>query len=200
MPDQSGRTASRELALPAPSSHKPIEGLFKMAKSTHPESGNGHDVSFPAIYIPVSTETRGHFQRLPEPFWYESVSESFGADAARIMLDAWRGHCLRVAQAAAKAKGVADSLEAEREAANKALSALANGTFEGSVERNPNNAFEVWIKDEIARKFGPSKATDANAAATLAAKGDSLVERASFVPRKKTAKSGEPGESEALDI
>jgi hypothetical protein len=171
-----------------------------MAKSTHTGTGNGHDVSFPALYIPVSTETRGHFQQLPEPFWYGSVSESFGTDAARIMLEAWRSHCLRVAQAAAKAKGVGDSLEAERGAAGKALMALADGTFEGQVERNPNNAFESWIKDEIAKKFGPSKATDANARATLVAKGNELVERASFVPRKKTAKSGETGESEALDI
>jgi hypothetical protein len=186
-----------------------------MARSTHtgtgnaPDTGTGNepdtgsdnapDVNFPVLYIPISTETRGHFQQLPEPFWYDSVSESFGTDAARIMLDAWRGHCLRVAQAAAKAKGVGDSLEAEREAASKALAELADGTFEGS-ERNPNNAIETWVKEEIARKFGSDKATDANARATLVAKGNELVERASFVPRKKTAKSGEKGESEALDI
>lgn len=156
--------------------------------------------SQPAVYIPVATDKRGHFQRLPEFAVLAVIAENFGAKTAEIWFDAMRQFALRVAQAAAKGKTVADSLTAEQAASAAALTKLANGSYEGR-DTNPNNAFESWIESRIREKAGADKATRKNVLATMAAHGDELAAIASYVPSKRAAKAAEDTSSgEALDL
>jgi hypothetical protein len=160
----------------------------------------------PVTFIPVATEKRGHFQRLPEIAWLKTVANEYGVDAANTALDAMRQFALRAAQARAKAKGVADSVEAEQEASAKALGELADGTYKAR-DTDPNNAikshpdFLAALKAHLV-KLHPDKAasvTDAVVEATAVAHGDAFLERygddlvpsITYTPTKKSAAKGD---------
>lgn len=175
-----------------------------MARSQHAtelhEVESSESWTQPATYIPVATDKRGHFQRLPHFAVLDVIAENFGAKTAEIWLDAMRQFALRIGQAAAKGKTVADSLEAEQAASAAALAKLADGSYEGR-DTNPNNAFENWIESRIREKAGPDKATRKNVLATMNAHGDALAAIASYVPTKRAAKAAEDTSSgEALDL
>lgn len=168
------------------------------------------DWTQPVTFIPVATEKRGHFQRMPEMPVLATIAAEYGNEVAGLWCDAMRQYALRTAQARAKGKNVADSVEAERKAASDALAEIANGSLK-SRDTDPNNAiksrpeFLAALRAHLTKRHPDVKLTDAQIESTaathgdafLALVGDDLAKTITYSPAKKGAGGGA---TEALAI